>query len=372
MTTKRRTVRAVMPMAEVAHELRSPLGGVEAMARLLAETQLSPEQRRLVDGLCAASAHLRAVANDILDGSALGREGLVIEERPLDLGAFLTPIATSAEARARAKGLHFSLRFDEGIGAPILADGRRIRQMLENVLDNATKVTATGGIALRVEHLDRRGAFDGLRFEVTDTGPGLAPEEAEQLFRAYARIDNGVAGTGLGLSLVRRLARAMGGEAGCESAPGEGATFWFTLRLKLANAPEPAAGGGEGRILVVDDNQTNRMIMGAVLEHFGHAMAEAGSGEEALALLQKGGFVAVLLDHTLPGITGLEALKRIRAMPEPLSALPVIPVTGRVSAADREAFAAAGADGFVEKPVTARAVREALAAALGGRMARVA
>ncbi len=371
MTTKRPTDRTVTPLAEVAHELRSPLGGVEAMARLLAETPLTAEQRRLVDALCAASAHLRAIADDVLDGG--GPEGGVpsVEERPVDLAAFLATFATAAEARAQAKGLSFGMQVDGRIAPKILADGRRLRQMLENLVDNAVKVTTAGRIEVVVELLDRRGGFDGLRFAVTDTGPGIAPDEASQLFRAYGRIANGVAGTGLGLAMVRRLARAMGGEAGCESQPGEGATFWFTLRLKqpaaVATVEEIA-----GRILVVDDNHANRMIMGAVLEHFGHAMVEAASAEEALELLPSGGFTAVLLDHTLPGISGLEALKRIRAMTGPLSSLPVIPVTGRVSSADRAAFAAAGANGFVEKPVTARALKEALDSVLVRAMAEVA
>ncbi len=358
MTTKRPDDRPVTPLAEVAHELRSPLGGVEAMARLLAETPLTDEQRRLVDALCAASAHLRAIANDVLDGGGEVKAP-TIEEQRLELPAFLNLIATAAEARALSKGLSFTVRVDQGITPVILADGRRLRQMLENLIDNAIKVTKAGRVELAIERLDRRGGFEAIRFSVTDTGPGLTPEEAGQLFRAYGRLANGVPGTGLGLSMVRKLARAMGGEAGCDSEPGRGATFWFTLRLKQATAAR-----GPGRILVVDDNHANRMIMGAVLDHFGHAIVEAGTAEEALELLTSGDFVAVLLDHTLPGLSGLEALRQIRAMPDPLGSLPVIPVTGRVSRADREAFAAAGANGFVEKPVTARALKEALDHAL--------
>ena len=373
MTSVAPAERAAELAAEVAHELRSPLGGVEAMAALLAETALSADQRRLVDGLLAAAAHLRAVADDILEAGAAG-ERPVFAETPLDLAGFLAPLATAAAARAQAKGLSFSARIDERITRPLLTDRRRLRQMLENLIDNAVKVTREGGIVIDVSLIDRRGGFDGLRFSVTDTGPGLSEAEAQRLFRPYGRLDNGVKGTGLGLALVRRLARAMGGDAGCDAGRdrgGAGATFWFTLRLKQAEAEAPAAvdaprgaAGHGGCILVVDDNQANRLIMGAVLEHFGHAMAEAASAEQALAMLPGGRFAAILLDHTLPGISGLEALKLIRAMPEPLASLPIVPVTGRVSPADRAAFAAAGADGFVEKPVTARAVREALDAAL--------
>jgi two-component system, sensor histidine kinase len=362
-------------VAEIAHELRSPLGGIEAMASLLRRTGLSSEQMRLVDGLCAAAEHLRAVASDILNESA-GRAGhLACEEKTLDLRSFMDSLAISAEARASAKGLSFDLSFDDTIAPTVLGDARRIRQMLENLLDNAIKVTETGGIRLSVAHVDRRGAFEGLRFVVEDTGPGFTAEQAAQLFRSFGRIDNGVAGTGIGLAMVRRFAHSMGGEAGCDGRPGNGATFWFTLRLKQPQgAGDDAARAADGstaperrgnRILVVDDNQANRMIMAAMLEHFGFEMAEASSAEQALNLLPGGRFAAVMMDQTLPGMSGLDALKLIRAMPQPLADLPVIPVTGRVSPADKAAFAAAGANGFLEKPVNARAVREALDKALG-------
>ncbi len=365
----------VHSVAEIAHELRSPLGGIDAMATLLRQSGLSPEQLRLVDGLCAAASHLRAVASDILDESA-GRAGhLACREKAFDFKEFIGTVAVSAEARAVAKSLSFALDLDTRIAPVLLADARRIRQMLENLLDNAIKVTESGGIRLSVTPVDRRGAFEGLRFMVEDSGPGFTDDQARKLFRSFARIDNGVPGTGIGLAMVRRLANAMGGEAGCEGRPGQGAMFWFTLRLKLPEGPEGtvpviqndvsmAAEPLGRRILVVDDNQANRMIMAAVLEHFGFEMAEAATAEDALTMLSSGQFAAVMMDQTLPGLSGIEALRAIRAMPEPLASLPVIPVTGRVSQADKAAFAAAGANGFVEKPVTARAVREALESAL--------
>jgi two-component system, sensor histidine kinase len=361
-------------VAEIAHELRSPLGGIEAMASLLRQTGLSAEQLRLVEGLCAAAEHLRAVATDILDESAGQAGHLACEDKALDLRNFVDSLAISAEARARAKALSFDLSFDNTVAPAVMGDARRIRQMLENLLDNAIKVTTTGGIRLSVTQVDRRGAFEGLRFAVEDTGPGFTTEQASRLFRSFGRIDNGIAGTGIGLAMVRRFANSMGGEAGCEGRPGKGATFWFTLRLKQPKGADCRTANETGhsenvddrsnRILVVDDNQANRMIMAAMLEHFGFEMAEAATAEQALSMLSGGRFAAVMLDQTLPGMSGLEALKLIRAMPRPLADLPVIPVTGRVSPADKAAFAAAGANGFLEKPVNARAVREALNYAL--------
>jgi CheY-like chemotaxis protein len=365
----------VSATAEIAHELRAPLGGIEAMAKLLSETDLTPEQQRIVAGLAAAAQHLRGIANDILDETALDAGHFRFDEREMDIRGFLKDIAVSAGARARTKGLSFQLNIADAVAQGFLADGRRIRQMLENLLDNAMKVTEQGSVSLDVEHVDRRGAFEGIRFCVRDTGPGMSADQQAKLFRSFGRIDNGVAGTGIGLSLVKRLSNAMGGEAGCNSTPGAGSTFWFTLRLKSADAgstqPAPVARSEKaslplagGRILVVDDNHANRMIMGAVLEHFGFEMAEAASAEQALSMVATGRFNAVLMDQTLPGMSGLEALRMIRLMPAPVNSLPVIPVTGRVSRSDREAFAEAGANGFVEKPVTASALRDALADAL--------
>lgn len=365
-----------LALAEVTHELRAPLGGIEAMAQLLTETDLTPNQRQLVDGLVAAAGHLRSIATDILDESALLAGHLSFQESPLDLRRLIADIAVSAEARAKTKGLSFALDIDENIGDSMQADGRRIRQMLENLIDNAMKVTRSGSIALAVSSVDRRGAFEGLRFAVTDTGPGLSAADSAKLFRSFGKLDNGHPGSGIGLSLVRRLAHAMGGEVGCDSQPGQTTTFWFTLRLKLDSFTPPCPmlvpplepPGSEtapsgGRILVVDDNQANRMIMGAMLEHFGFEMAEAASAEQALTMVAGSGFHAVMMDQTMHGMSGVEALRMIRSMPEPVRSLIVIPVTGRVTAQDQAAFAEAGATGFIEKPVTARAVREALAMA---------
>jgi CheY-like chemotaxis protein len=360
-------------LAETAHDLRAPLGGIEAMAQLLGETALSPEQARLVAGLKAAAAHLRAVAGDVID-RARGGHGEHSGQRAdrFSLAQVLDGVSAAADARAKAKGLVFRASFDALPQAELIGDPRRLRQMLENLIDNAFKVTREGEVALTACQVDRRGAFVGLMFEVRDTGPGIPAADRERLFRTFSRIDNGVPGSGLGLVMVARMARAMGGDAGCASEPGEGATFWFTLRLKTADAPgiappAPApAAASDLPVLVVDDNQANRMIMAAILEHFGHRIVEAATGEEALETARRMPVKAMMLDQTLPGMSGLETLAALRADPA-LAGLPVVPVTGRVAPEDKAAFAAAGADGFVEKPVNARAVRDALEAALADR-----
>lgn len=370
----RKAAEAVDRIAEVAHELRAPLGGLEAMAELLSRTTLAPDQEKLVIGLRAAAAHLRAVASDILDPAPAGVVEQTQAELPFDIAALIDAVSLSAAARAQAKGLAFVSRHDHRLPERVVGDPRRLRQMMENLIDNAIKVTDSGGVTLAVRSVDRRGPYVALRISVTDTGPGVDPALRDKLFKPYARLPNGVPGTGLGLSLVRRFAIAMGGEAGCLDAVGGGAEFWFTLRLKTAasrsetteRTEEPGMPLAQTpRILVVDDNRSNRIILSTILEHFGCEVREAESGEEAIATLGETSFDAVLLDQTLPGLSGVETLQAIRALPDAGALTPVIPVTGRVGPADRAAFAAAGAIGFVEKPVSAQAIRDSISRVLG-------
>jgi CheY-like chemotaxis protein len=352
-------------LAEVAHELRAPLGGIEAMAQLLGETATSPDQERLIDGLKAAAAHLRAVASQVID-QARGVVDGPAATADFSIRDLLDGVSAAAEARAQAKGLRYVVEVDAALPATIHGESLRVRQMLENLLDNAFKVTAAGGVSLTVRQVDRRNAFVGLKFEVRDTGPGLTAADQKKLFRAFSRVENGVPGSGLGLSLVARMARAMGGDAGCSSDPGAGALFWFTLRLPETASVSEMHVDCLAPVLVVDDNHANRTIMRAILEHFGHDVLDAATGEEALAILRDRPIKTVMLDQTLPGLSGLETLRELRRMGGAAGLTPVVPVTGRVAPEDKAAFAAAGANGFVEKPVNAKAIRDALEAAVAG------
>jgi CheY-like chemotaxis protein len=350
-------------LAEVAHELRAPLGGIEAMAQLLGETA-TPEQERLIAGLKAAAAHLRAVASDVIDQARGVPSTRCNTAASFSIRELIDGVSAAAEARARSKGLTYSAQIDDALPGTMHGERLRVRQMLENLLDNAFKVTTTGGVSLTVRQVDRRNAFVGLIFEVRDSGPGLSAADQERLFRTFSRVDNGVPGSGLGLSLVARMARSMGGDAGCSSEPGAGALFWFTLRLPETAPQSVESVLADAPVLVVDDNHANRLIMRAILEHFGHSVLDVESGEAALDVLKAQPVKAVMLDQTLPGLSGLETLRAVRGMDGCVARTPVVPVTGRVAVEDKAAFAAAGANGFVEKPVNARAIRDALEAAL--------
>jgi CheY-like chemotaxis protein len=363
---------AAARMLEVAHELRSPLGGIDSMIELLSRSQLDDTQKRLVEGLKSASRHLRAVAQGVIDPVRPNLPDVAVappdvEPRFHELRALLNEISVSADARAALADLRFEIRVARNV--PVLAEFRphHLRQMIENLLDNAFKHSVGGIVRLFVEGLDERGGFVGIKVSVTDSGPGIAPDQLTRLFRPYARVaGDGTPGTGLGLSIVERLARRSGGEAGAESVPGEGATFWFTLRLRTPATPGPGEAAGrrpvQHRVLVVDDNASSRVILSAILEHFGFAVETAGSGEEALLSLANRRFDAVTVDRSLPGIDGEAMVARLRGAGGPCAGVPVIAVTGHVLPEHRRAFEEAGANAFVAKPVTARALIDAVAA----------
>jgi len=361
--------RALTPeaLAEIAHELRTPLGGIAAMAEMLVRG-MPAERRELADALIASVAHLREVASAILDdhraaaAQPAGADAVASLASP-DLAGMLAPVLGAARARAAAAGLSFTARIGESVPAAIAGiDATRLRQMLENLLDNAFKLTSAGEIGLAIDRIERRGDMHVLRFAVRDSGPGFSGEQAAALFERFHRLDETLPGTGIGLSLVRRYARAHGGDAQAEALPGSGAVVWFSIAVRDgAPAPCEAAPARCARptILVVDDDPAGRMVMAAMLRQFGCEVMAAGSAPEALGLLGERHVDAVTMDMTMQDMNGGEATRAIRAT-WPARLLPVIAVTGRVSERDQRLFRQAGANGFVPKPVSPRAVWAAL------------
>jgi CheY-like chemotaxis protein len=235
--------------------------------------------------------------------------------------------------------------------------------MLENLIDNAFKVTAAGSIGLAVDRIERRGDMHVLRFAVRDSGPGFSREQAAALFERFRRLDETVPGSGIGLSLVRRYARGHGGDAQAEALPGGGAVVWFSIAARdAAEVTAVEEPGGEAprhatrpTILVVDDDPAGRMVMAAMLRQFDCEALVAASAPEALGLLRERHVDAVTMDMTMREMNGGEATRAIRTT-WPARSLPVIAVTGRVSERDQRLFRQAGANGFVPKPISPRAV----------------
>jgi two-component system, sensor histidine kinase len=347
------TSSAAISLADLAHELRTPLGGIDSMTDLLAMTAATPEQVRLIAGLKAASAHLRRIASLVIDGqddlSALHQ----LNPLPVLLSAFLEPLLEAAAARAAVKGLSFQFvsTLPDGIVAEI--DSVRTRQMIENLLDNAVKVSS-GAVRLAID-----GADGLLTFRVQDSGPGFEQQDLKRLFQRRMQVAAGPRGSGIGLSLVKRYAEEAGGQCGALNLREGGAEIWFSLPA-LCSGAHP--GLGAKRALVVEDSYAGRLLMRTMLEHFGFSVELATGGSQAAAAIARGSFDLITVDKILGDSDGITVARDIRrALGRQNPAARIIAVTGRVDEADKAEFAAAGADAFLPKPLSPRALADVLA-----------
>jgi signal transduction histidine kinase/CheY-like chemotaxis protein/HPt (histidine-containing phosphotransfer) domain-containing protein len=315
-------------LSNVSHEVRTPMNGVIGMTTLLLDTDLDSRQREYANVIRASADALLVVINDLLDYSKIEAGKLELERIEMDLRAHVEEVATTQAAAAAAKRLELVVDVAPDLPARVLGDPGRIRQALANLVSNAIKFTAAGEVSIRIAR-ERGPVNDLVRFSVRDTGIGLSREQQAKLFRPFAQADASTArrygGTGLGLSIVKRLAELMSGEVGVTSAPGAGSTFWFTARLPpcareaLADAP-PLSPADSRRVLVVDDNDTNRRVIGELLAAAHYDVETVATAIEALAVLERAAadgapYQAVLTDHRMPGIDGLELARRIRAIP---------------------------------------------------------
>jgi CheY-like chemotaxis protein len=356
-------------LAAFAHEVRTPLTGILAISNLLATSDLGERERRWVDTIKAGAEHLASLATLFVDAARSrtagdGRQDL------FDLRALARSVGDSLAGRAAAKGLQASVEISERLPALVVGDSVRLRAALENLIDNAVKFTDQGAVALTVSPARGGNGKAGIAFAVSDSGIGLSLKEIERLFRPFSQANVSIAsrfgGAGLGLSSVKQLARAMGGDIMVAPRKGGGTTFTLMVTLPLASAGPALEGPAEVlpgcarplRLLSVEDNPFGRVILNAILTELGHQVEFIGSGEAVAERLAQGEFDAVLMDMVLPGIDGVEAIRRIRALAPPLAHIPVIGVTG--SAEDEAAARAAGADAFLVKPVSPRALATAL------------
>ena len=361
------TVEAAL--AAFAHEVRTPLTGILAISNLLATSDLGERERRWVDTIKAGAEHLASLATLFVDAARSltagdGRHDL------FDLRALARGVGDSLAGRAAAKGLQASVEISEDLPALVVGDSVRLRAALENLIDNAVKFTDQGAVALTVTPARGVNSKAGIAFAVSDSGIGLSLKEIERLFRPFSQANVSIAsrfgGAGLGLSSVKQLARAMGGDIMVAPRKGGGTTFTLMVTLPLASAASAAEGPAEFlpgcarplRLLSVEDNPFGRVILNAILTELGHHAEFIGRGEAVAERLAQGGFDAVLMDMVLPGIDGVEAIRRIRALAPPLAHIPVIGVSGRAD--DEAAARAAGADAFLVKPVSPRALATAL------------
>ena len=358
-------------LAAFAHEVRTPLTGILAISNLLATSDLGERERRWVDTIKAGAEHLASLATLFVDaarsqGTHAGRQDL------FDLRALARSVGDSLAGRAAAKGLQATVEISDKVPALVIGDSVRLRAALENLIDNAVKFTDQGTVALSVTPAPGGNGKAGVAFAVSDSGIGLTLKEIQRLFRPFSQANVSIAarfgGAGLGLSSVKQLARAMGGDIVVASRKGGGATFTLMVMLPLARTsqaadtdaypPQGMAAAAPLRLLSVEDNPFGRVVLKTMLTELGHQVEFIGRGEDTPERLAQGEFDVVLMDMVLPGIDGIEAIRRIRALAPPLRHIPVIGVSGR--AEDETAARAAGAAAVLIKPVSPRALATAL------------
>jgi CheY-like chemotaxis protein len=358
-------------LAAFAHEVRTPLTGILAVSDLLATSDLGERERRWADTIKAGAEHLASLATLFVDAARSrhappgGRQDL------FDLRALARNVGDSLTGRATAKGLRSTVEISDKMPVFVTGDPVRLRAALENLIDNAVKFTERGDVLLKATAVRGPKGKTAVTFAVSDSGIGLTLAEIRRLFKPFSQANVSIAarfgGAGLGLSSVKQLARAMEGDVTVAPRRGGGTTFTFTVLLAAAKGAVtimsedvgPLSETAEGlRILSVEDNPFGRVVLNAILTELGHQAEFVGRGEDAAQRIARGSFDAVLMDMVLPGIDGIEAIRRIRALKSPAGQVAIIGVSGRSE--DEAASRAAGANAFLIKPVSPRALATAL------------
>jgi CheY-like chemotaxis protein/nitrogen-specific signal transduction histidine kinase len=363
-TPRPRAIEAAL--AGIAHDIRTPLTGILALAELLASSDLGERERQWAQAVKSGAEHLAAMTTLIVDAARAETAGLTLRHEPFSPRRLVEVVGRALTARADTKGLQTDIAIARDLPAMVVGDEMRLRAALENLTDNAVKFTEHGVVTLAA-NAEPAGKRVRLIFSVADSGIGLSKQDIAKLFKPFAQASQEVArrfgGTGLGLVFVRRLARAMGGDLNVISTPGRGSTF--TLSVVVAPSVRAASRATTNQttrslhVLCAEDNPYGRVVMNTILTELGHSADFVENGEAAVKAAATAAYDVILMDAALPLVDGLEATRRIRALPGAVAQTPIIGISGRTEGGEALARAA-GMNAYFTKPVSPGKLAEAL------------